>query len=603
MAFDSAALAASVHELKATVLGHRVNRVLQPRPDTVVLVTYGRGETSRIVLSANPRHARLHLTRVEQPNPAKPPTFCMLLRKHLEGGRIARVEQDGRERVCHLAVEAIDELGNPVEYLLVAEVMGKHSNIVLLGPGGRIIDATRRVTEEVNRYREVLPGLRYVPPPRQDKLDPAAMGAVDLLKRLQSAPGGDKVWQALLDAVDGLGPLAAKDLAAQAGAEGPVAALRSDQVLELAAVVAAYAAQVDAGQFSPALLRDAAGRSVDFAAVAPRAWSGALQPFESMSALCDTFYTQREESERLQAQQRAIASVLKAETDRCRKKLHLQEQAWAQAEGAEEYKRKAELLTAHLWAVEKGATAVEVQNYYDPAGGSLTVELDPSLTPSENTQAYWHRYQKARSGREAIAHQLEQTRQELEYLEQVEAALQEATGLPDLEEIRGELAAQGYVKEAVVRGKPGAKPGRAPHKESKAHPQLSAPLQVRSSDGLEIWVGRNNRQNDYLTLRLAAPTDLWLHAQKIPGSHVIVRLPPGTDVPEATLREAALLAAYHSKARGSGQVPVDYALRKHVRKPAGARPGMVIYENQRTLYVTPTPDALPAGMAGPGAEP
>lgn len=595
MAFDSACLAAVAAEVRATLVGGRVDRVLQPESDVLVLLLYGRGRNHRLLLSAHPRHARVHLTRAERPNPQHPPAFCMLLRKHLAGARLLSAQQVGRDRILHLGFEGMDELGNPVRLTLVAEVMGKHSNLVLLGPDGRIIDAIRRVSEAVNRYRELLPGLAYVPPPAAAKLDPAPLDAAALQARLAAA-GPQAAWQALLAAVDGLGPLAARDLCLTAGADPEGPATAADPAA-LAAAVAGYAAAVGRGEFSPVLLCDAGGKPVDFAAIAPGRWAGKAVAYESVSALCDAFFSRREEADRFAAQRGALAHLLREEIGRCRRKLALQQEAQARAEGAEAYRRIAELLTAQLHAVPRGAEGADLVDYYDPAGGTLHVQLDPALTPQANAQAYWRRYQKARSGKEQIAAQLAATGEELAYLEQVEAALQEASSLPDLEELRAELTAEGYLAAAQGPRRRGA-PGQRPAKAAAGGAPGGAPLVVRSSDGLEIWVGRNNRQNDYLTLRLAAPTDLWLHTQKIPGSHVIVRLPPGSEAPERTLQEAALLAAYHSRARGSSQVPVDYTLRKHVRKPAGARPGMVIYDNQRTLYVTPDPAALPPGGEG-----
>lgn len=597
MAFDSSALTAVAMEIRSALLGGRVDRVLQPEPETLVLLLYGRGRNHRLLLSAHARNARVQLTRQEKPNPPHPPNFCMLLRKHLAGARLALVEQVGRDRILHLGFDASDELGNPVRLTLVAEVMGKHSNVILLGPEGRIIDAIRRVSEAVNRYRELLPGLAYVPPPAPDKLDPAALDPAALAARLTAA-AGQPVWQALLAAVDGLGPLAARDICARAGV-APGGREAAAAAPALAAAVVAHAAAVDGGDFSPVLLLDAAGAVTDFAAVAPVSVPGTARPYETVSALCDAFFSQREEAERFAGRRAALARRLGSEIDRCRRKLALQQEAQARAEGAEEYRRAAELLTAQLHAVPRGAATAELVDYYDPAGASIRVDLDPALTPQANAQAYWRRYQKARSGREQIAAQMAATADELAYLEQVEAALQEAGSLPDLEEVRAELAAEGYLPAPVPgKGDRRRRPGGGPAADKRTAAGGGAPLVVRSGDGLEIWVGRNNRQNDYLTLRLAAPTDLWLHTQKIPGSHVIVRLPPGEPVPERTLQEAALLAAYHSRARGSGQVPVDYTLRKHVRKPAGARPGMVIYDNQRTLYVTPDPEALPSGGMG-----
>lgn len=610
MPFDATVLGAVTAELDGVLRGGRVNKVYQPSAWEIDLIIYAGRTSRRLLLTCHPQHARLHLTRAEKPNPPAPPTFCMLLRKHLEGGRIAAVRQAGRDRVAEVVVQSLDELGNPVCYRLVAEVMGKHSNLVLLAPGDRIVDAARRVTEEVNRYREVLPGLPYTPPPPTRKLDPAAVTAGELAARL--APGGDPprsaAWQWLLDRVDGMGPLTARSVAHRAGAAAtPAAELDAGALERLAAACRSLAADWDAGRFEPCLLYSPDGALKDFAAFPPAHWGGRAAPQATMSEALDLFYAQREQEERYSRLHGEAARTVAAELARTRRKEAAQAAELAGAESADDLRLRGELLTAHVWQVQKGAVRVDLPNWHDPDGPPMAIDLDPALTPAENAQQYFRRYQKARAGLETIRSQLGRTRAERDYLEQVEETLALAASLPELEEIRRELTAEGYLELAGERGRPGgraARPGRRGEsgRDDARREAPAPPLTLRSADGLEIWVGRNNRQNDYLTTRLAAPHDLWLHTKEIPGAHVILRLPPGADPPERSLLEAAALAAYFSRARGSSQVPVDYARRKHVRKPNGARPGMVIYDNQRTLYVTPDPAEHPilARAALPG---
>ncbi|MCG0238306.1 MAG: NFACT family protein [Firmicutes bacterium] len=604
MGFDATVLAAVVQELDRRLRGGRIHKIYQPTPWELHLLVYAGREHLRLLLSCHPQGARLHLTQVVRPNPPHPPTFCMLLRKHLEGGRILAVRQVGRERIAHLEVGALDELGNPVTYTLVAEVMGKHSNLLLLAPGGRIIDAARRATEEQNRYREVLPGLPYVPPPPTGKLDPGAVTGADLgqwLARAGAEAMGRPAWQLVLDAVDGLGPLVAREIAHRAGVGGVAGDLGPAELDRLAQACRELYALVDSGSFAPTLLLDESGEPKDFAVVEPRHWAGATLPVESVSALLDRFYAAQEERQRTTALRAELRRVLAQELGRVRRKLQAQLEDLRRAEEAEPLRQKGELLMAYLWQVPRGADRVELPNFYDPEQRPVVIELDPALSPAENAQAYFRRYQKARSGLQAIREQVERSQAELRYLEQVEATLAAAASLPELEEIRAELAAEGYLDEGKgpareKRGRAGGEPGAAGNRVgegARGSGQPSRPLVVRSSDGLEIWVGRNNRQNETLTFKLAAPTDLWLHAKEIPGAHVILRLPPGVEPPEASLREAALLAAYFSKARLSANVPVDYTLRRHVRKPPGARPGMVIYDHHRTLHVTPDPEREP----------
>lgn len=582
MAFDSTVMAATVRELSEKLAHGRISKVYQPLTDEIHLLIYTGGSNHRLLISANARFARLQTTRIEKKNPQHPPTFCMLLRKYIEGGRILAVRQVGRERICRIHIGVTDELGNPAEFILVAEIMGKHSNIVLLGPHGRIVDAVRRVTEEVNRYRELLPGLPYVAPPPMDKLDPAALTPEQL-----GEATSDPAWQFLLDRVDGLGPLLAKEAVARAGYAPATPASEVD----LAKLVAAVHEIATPAEYEPALLLDEVGRLKDFHVLPLVHWQGRRQTgFAGVSAMLEGFYGRKEDEDRFAALRGSLAKLVRDRISFVKRKRNLQSESMRTAENAEEYRVKGELITANLWAIQKGQSEATVVNYYDEEGGEVTIQLDPQLTPSENAQAYYRRYQKARSGKAIIEEQLAKSQSELDYLEQVDATLSAAASMPDLEEIRRELQAEGYISGDTKRDKREKAPAAgARDREDRPAP----PLVVRSTDGLEIWVGRNNRQNDYLTLKLAAATDIWLHTKEIPGSHVILKVPHGQEIPERAIHEAAALAGWYSKGRESASVPVDYTLRKHVRKPNGAKPGMVIYEHQKTLWVTPDPALNP----------
>ncbi len=581
MAFDSTVMGAVVAELRERLTGGRISKIYQPLADEITLLIYAGGENHRLLISANARFARLHLTREEKKNPPAPPTFCMLLRKYCTGGKILAIRQVGRERICRIHIGVIDELGNPAEYILVAEVMGKHSNIVLLGPQGRIVDAIRRVTEEVNRYRELLPGLPYIPPPPTEKLDPAAVTAEALGSPAENP--GQAAWQFILDRVDGLGPLMAKEAVARAGYPPETPVSQTD----LGTLAEAVRELASPERYEPALLYDPQGRLRDFHVLPLVHWEGRREGGgASVSACVAAFYGRKEEAERFRSLRGSLARLVRDEIGRVKRKLGHQLESLERAESAEEYRLMGELITANLWQIQKGATEVTVVNYYDEDGGTITIPLDPALGPSENAQAYYRKYQKARSGLRIIEEQVARSKAELAYLEQVEATLEAAASMPELEEIRRELQAEGYLGEKKKRRD-------GPQQGSRKGDRPAPPLTVRSTDGLEIWVGRNNRQNDYLTLKLASPHDLWFHTKEIPGSHVILRVPPGQEVPERAIHEAAALAAWYSRGRESASVPVDYTLRKHVRKPSGARPGMVIYEHQKTLWVTPDPELIP----------
>lgn len=580
MAFDSTVMAAVVAELRERLTGGRISKIYQPQPEEILLLIYAGGANYKLLLCANARFARVHLSRMDKKNPAAPPTFCMLLRKYVEGGRILAIRQVGRDRICRIQIGVTDELGNPAEFTLVAEIMGKHSNILLLSPQGRIVDAARRVTEEINRHRELLPGLAYLPPPEVAKLDPSGLTAEALaaLAPAHQVPA----WQWLLDGVDGLGPLLAKEAVSRAGYPVQTAAGEADA----ARLAAAVRELVNCTAYEPCLLFDPRGRLKEYHVLPLQHWPGTAQGgFGSVSACLEAFYGQREEDDRFGALQGSLSKLVRDEAARVRRKLQLQSESLQTAENAEEYRVMGELVTANLWQINKGDTELRAVNYHDLNGAELLIALDPALTPSQNAQRYYRRYQKARSSKSVIMEQVEKSRLELAYLDQVEASLQQAASMPDLEEIRRELQTEGYLGSRRER--------KGDRKQSAGEEKPAPPLTLRSTDGLEIWVGRNNRQNDYLTTKLAAPHDLWFHTKEIAGSHVILRVPPGRAVPERALHEAAALAAYHSRGRESASVPVDYTLKKHVRKPSGAKPGMVIYEQHRTLWVTPDPALNP----------
>lgn len=600
MGFDGLTTSAVVRELQVAV-GARVSRIHQPRPFELTLGLHfppGAQAPPDLLISCHPRHARAHLSQAVRRNPPRPPAFAALLRSRIGGGRIVGVRQPGRERVVRIDVGARDDLGNPVTYTLVAELMGRHSNVVLLapagGPGGdpygagrRIVDAIRRAGSERNAYRAVLPGQPYVPPPPPGKLDPLALDPEVLADRLRAADAAAPAWQAVLACVDGIGPLAAREIAARAGLEGaPAGALGAADARRLARAAAALWQEVLGGEPRGFLLYDPEGRLADFAPFRPVTWPGQVRAVRSLSAALDTFFAVREEQEQVRTLAGDLRRALLTARQRAARKAQAQEAELAEVGDPEELRRLGETLMAHLWQVPRGAAEVTLPDLYDPAAPPVRIALDPGRTPAENAQEYFRLYQKARSARDAIAEQLERSRATQGHLEGLAARLGQASSLPDLEAIRQELTASGHLTPPGTGGQDRAAPRR------RREP-AGGPLVLRSRDGLEIWVGRSGRQNDELTLRLAAPTDVWLHAQKIAGAHVVLRVPPGTEPTEQSLEDAAVLAAFFSRARHSANVPVDYTLCRHVRKPPGARPGMVIYERQRTVHVTPDPGRHP----------
>jgi len=576
MPFDGFVLAAVRRELEAELPGRRIERIYQPDPYELAVLIHRPGGRLRLILSAHPYHARVHLTAQGRENPVSPPLFCMVLRKHLEGARILKVDQPGLDRVLVLHLEGRNELGETASRQLICEIMGRHSNIILVdADSGRIIDAIKRYTHAVSRYREVLPGRPYVPPPEQNKLNPLDLTADDFYRALLEQPLEMKLADLLQRRLDGISPQLAGEIVYRAG-------LDADTVLDqcgehelrlLWQALQQMAGQARQGIFQPTLIFDRQGEPVDFAAFALTRY-GLPCRSGTMNELVDVFYTGRQAADRREALRQSLLSIIRRETARVAKKLSLQEESLLKAERAEDYRLYGELLTANIYRLKKGATEAVLENFHAPDGSAVTIPLDPQLTPAENAQAYFTRYTKARHAGETARARAKESKEELDYLQGVETAVLQALSETELAEIRRELIDQGYLK---------AEPAPRQKKKEREKP---VPLAFTSSDGLTILVGRNNRQNDYLTLRLARDTDIWLHTKNIPGAHVIIRT-EGKTVPARTLREAAVLAAYFSRARQSQNVPVDYTERRNVHKPGGARPGFVIYTGQRTITADP----------------
>lgn len=582
MAFDGPVLAAVTRELNDNLLNSRIEKIYQPAAGEIVMLLHDRRQKARLVLSADAREARVHITSEVRENPMTPPLFCMVLRKHLEGGRIVKFAQTGLERVLHIHVEAVDELGRLAEKVLVHEIMGKHSNIILLDPAGNtILDGIHRYSHAVSRHREVLPGRTYIAPPQQEKADPLTVTEDAFREAVWQAPEQQTLAKTLLAGFSGLSPQTCREIVARSGIppDTAVGICGDYELQKLWQSFAALAQDIASGCFRPTLVLDTAGQALAFSAIDLTVEENRIKEHGPMNDILDRYFALRRQKTGLEQRKNHLLQTVTQEKEKLTKKLAIYEAALAEAADAGKYKITGELLTANLYRLPKGGTEAEVINYYDPAGATMVIELDPRLTPAENAQQYFRKYAKAKTGAEFALAQKEPVQAEVYYLDSVLSNLAQAENLAEVNEIRTELAEQGYIKEKPVQRK--AKTGAG----SEGEPL--APLEFLSSDGLTILVGRNNRQNDRLTLRTAQPEDIWLHVKDIPGSHVIIRCSHLAGTPDRTLAEAAELAAYYSKARASANVPVDYTRRKHVHKPKGAKPGMVIYEQQRTLYVTP----------------
>ncbi|WP_300756430.1 NFACT family protein [uncultured Oscillibacter sp.] len=573
MAIDAICLQAVAGELRPQLLGLRVDKVQQPARDQVVLLFRGK----RLLLNAGAGAPRLQLTEILRDNPAEPPMFCMLLRKHLSGARVAGLTQPPLERLVKIEFDASDELGRAGRRTLVLEAMGRRSNLILLDGEGRVIDSLRRVDADMSAARQVLPGLFYQPPASTGRLPFLEETEAGFAARFTAAAAEKTLDAFLLDQYFGLSPLMARELAFQAAGDVDARVFQMGGPGPLWRALEDFQNRVRKERFTPVcLLRD--GKPLDFACVPVGQYGGAAEcvAYPSFSALLDAFYEAREKQER--ARQRGADLLRAASTarDRLRRKLALQEKEYAATQDRDKLRIQGDLITANLYRMERGQARLECENYYE-AGAPTSIPLDPLLTPQQNAAKYYKRYAKAKTAEKYLREQMDLARRDLEYLESVLAEIAQAETEADYLDIRAELREAGFLK----------KQGRV--KKEKSRP--AAPWEFCTSSGLRVLAGRNNRQNDKLTLKDADRRDLWLHTQKIHGSHVILRC-AGRTPSEEDIAEAAMVAAWFSQARESGNVPVDYTEVRNVKKPAGGRPGMVIYTTCRTVNVTPEEAAV-----------
>lgn len=554
MALDGFVLRALAVELSGLV-GGKIVKIHQPNEFDIVLAVRCRTGQVRLLLSAHPAYPRLHLTNRAFVNPAEAPMFCMLLRKHCENGIIRDIRQVGAERVLHLDIRHRDELGDAATRRIVVELTGRHGNIILLDPEtNTVLDGIRHVTPAVSSHRTVLPGSPYVPPPEQDKLDPFEATPEEIRQALE--PAGPVTPEAVVGRIKGVSPLLARELVWR-NPDGV-----HDEIFRLAQ-------RVKRGEAEACLVLPPDGKPA-FSVTPLTHLAGEVTRFASISECLETFYGEKAERDAVRQKALDLIRIVQNELNKNAAKLEKLEKTLEEARDADRFRRLGELVTANLHLIRKGDEWLETVDFYDERGAVVRIPLDPRLTPSENAQRYFKQYGKLKNSVAAVTEQIEKTREDIRYLETVRQQLDDA-GMADLEEIREELAAQGYVRERKTPGKAKKKPDR---------PALTRYL---SSEGVPIYVGKNNLQNDYLTNRFAAPNDTWLHAKDMPGSHVVIRGEYG----ERTLHEAAMLAAWFSRGKQSSSVPVDYTLIRHVRKPSGAKPGFVIYDKQKTLFVTP----------------
>ncbi|MDZ5609333.1 NFACT RNA binding domain-containing protein [Bacillus pseudomycoides] len=564
MAFDGLFTRAITHEITNSLQTGRISKIYQPSKYEILLHIRANGKNQKLLLSAHPTYARMHLTNQSYDSPALPPMFCMLLRKHLEGGFIEKIEQIDLERIIQITVRSRNEIGDESLKTLVIEIMGRHSNIILVDTKtNNILDSLKHVSLAVNRHRTVYAGAEYVAPPAQHKINPLQIETQDEFIRPLDFLAGNMDKQ-LVGAFMGLSPLFAKEVVKKAG-------MVNESALSEAFFTLQKPLQVH--QYEPTMIT-ADGK--EFFYLFPLAHlKGDEKTFSSVSELLDRFFFGKAERDRVKQQAHDLERFMHNEKTKNEKKLIKLQKTLQDAGKADKYQLFGELLTANMYALKKGDKEIEVVNYYDENGGTVKITLDPLKTPSENAQRYFQKYQKAKNSVAIVKEQIEKTNEEIIYFDSLLQQM-EAASSKDIEEIREELAEEGYVRNRKSKNT----------KKKQTKPVLDKYI---ASDGTEILVGKNNKQNDYLTTKFARRDEIWLHTKDIPGSHVVIR---SLEPTEETLLEAAKLAAYYSKAKDSSSVPVDFTKIRHVKKPSGAKLGFVTYDNQQTLYVTPDADMV-----------
>lgn len=575
MPFDGIVSKNMVKELSEILIGGRIEKIFQPESDEIIINTRALGKNMKLLLSASASYPRIHFTESTRENPAVPPVFCMLLRKHLSGGKVVDVLFHDYERIITLLIESTNELGDLSVKKLIIEIMGRHSNIILANSEDKIIDSIKHVDNEISSVREVMPARPYVLPPAQDKANPEELDLDQFLSE-NTRTSVLNTEKFLLEHLKGFSPLLCREVCARADIEGkkPLSALSEVEVQRLKTSLRGIIDMIRNSSFSPCIIYEdqTMQKPVDFHSLPLLQYENARY-FDSISCALDEFYDTKDKTERLKQKKADVLKVLTNSIDRCRKKLAIQQEKLREVADRDKLQLFGELITANIYCIPRNVKEVSLLNYYSESGEFIDVPVDENLSPQENAQRYFKKYAKAKSAYVNTSHQVEESLRELEYLESVLALLENCTTLQEIEEIRQELAEQAYMI-SKKKGKP-SKKGK-----------MSLPLYFRSSDGYDIYVGKNNKQNDQLTLKMASSNDIWMHTKNIPGSHVIIRKQQG-DIPNSTLLEGALLAAYHSKAKISSNVEVDFTTVRNVKKPSGAKPGMVIYENYRTLVVTP----------------
>ena len=578
MAFDGITIAAMVQELNKNLSGGRFNKIAQPEADELLITGKGPNGQCRLLLSASASLPLIYFTEKNKPSPLTAPNFCMLLRKHIGSARIGSITQPGLERVVRFELEHLNELGDPCKKQLIMELMGKHSNLIFCDENNMILDSIKHVSSHMSSVREVLPGRPYFIPHTQEKADPLTITEEEFCSTICQKPCS--ISKAIYTSLTGLSPVIAEEICFRASIDGsdPAQSLNETAATHLYHTFLRFMEQVKEGDFTPNIVYKG-DEPVEYG-VLPFTQYGSeyhAETFDSVSSMLETYYASKNTLTRIRQKSADLRKIVQTALERNRKKLILQEKQMKDTAKKDKYKVYGELINTYGYGLEEGCKSFQALNYY--TNEEITIPLDPTITPGENAKKYFERYNKLKRTEEALTEQLADTTSEIEHLESISNALDIALLESDLAQIKEELTEYGYIKRHYS-GKKGAK------MQAK-----SKPFHYVSSDGFDIYVGKNNFQNDELTFKFATGNDWWFHAKKMAGSHVVVKTPDG-ELPDRTFEEAGRLAAYYSKGRTAPKVEIDYIQKKHVKKPGGAKPGFVVYYTNYSLMAAPDIEGL-----------
>jgi len=581
MALDGIVLSNIANEIKSLVLGGRIDKIYQPEKDEIIIAIRSLGNNYKLLLTANPSYPRIHFVKSSKPNPLQAPMFCMLMRKHMTSGKIINIVQPNFERILEIHVESANEMGDISTKRLIIEIMGKHSNIILVNDQDVILDSVKHISYDKSSVRQVLPGKSYSMPPSQDKISPLELSSDNFSTRMQNLKE-QKMQAMIYKSYNGISPVVAGEICARANIEsdklsGDLEENETESVYEQFEKVKEKIENCD---FVPNVVYDDSSKPTDFFNMEMQIYKNHNKKyFDSISELLEFFYDERDIVYRTSQKTQDLRKLVQVNIERCLKKKDIYKKTLEEVKNREKLKIYGELITSNIYSIEAGSASFTTQNFYSEDLAEITINLDINLTPAENAQKYFKLYNKQKRSFAALQEQIEQNEKEINYLDSTLTSLSGNLTEGDIEEVKQELFEEGIIKKRATKNKKAQK---------QAKPK---PLHYISSDNFDMYVGKNNKQNDELTMQFAASNDTWLHTKDIAGSHVIIKN-GGQEVPNTTLTEAATLAAYYSKAKDSSLVPVDYTQKKYVKKPNGAKPGMVIYETYKTAFVTPHKEVI-----------